>query len=50
MALGNMIQNTTISKESFLRVHQEYYRLTGQINAMVQQIQQEHNLIIANLI
>ena len=26
MALGNMIQNTTISKESFLRVHQEYYR------------------------
>ena len=50
MALGNMIQNTTISKESFLRVHQEYYRLNGQINAMVREIQQEHKFIIANTI
>ena len=50
MTLGNMIQNTTLSKESFLRVHQEYYRLNGQINAMVRQIQQEHKFVIANSI
>ena len=50
MALGNMIENTTISKESFLRVHQAYYRLNGQINAMVKNIQQEHSFIIANTI
>ena len=50
MALGNMIQNTNISKESFLRVHQEYYRLNGQINAMMKEIQQEHRFIIANTI
>ena len=50
MALGNMIQNTNISKESFLRVHQEYYRLNGQINAIVKEIQQEHKFIIANTI
>ena len=48
MALGNMIENTTISKESFLRVHQAYYRLNGQINKMVRDIQQEHSFIIAN--
>ena len=50
MALGNMIQNTNISKESFLRVHQEYYRLNGQINVMMKEIQQEHKFIIANTI
>ena len=50
MALGNMIQNTVISKESFMRVHQEYYRLNGQINAMMRDIQQEHKFIIANSI
>ena len=50
MALGNMIQNTNISKESFLRVHQEYYRLNVQINAMMKEIQQEHRFIIANTI
>ena len=50
MAVGNVIQNTTISKESFIRVHQEYYRLNCQINAMVRQIQQEHKLIIENMI
>ena len=48
MTLGTMIQHTTMSKESFIRVHQEYYKLNGQINTMVRQIQQEHKFIITN--
>jgi hypothetical protein len=47
MALGNFIQHCTISKESFIKVHQESYKLNCQINAFMREIQQEHRLIIA---
>jgi predicted RNA-binding protein len=46
MAIGNVIQHCAMSKESFIKVHQESYRLNCQINALMREIQQEHRLII----
>ena len=50
MALGTVIEQTEMSKRSFVMVHQEYYKLTCQLNMMIRQIQQEHKLIIENRI
>ena len=50
MALGTVIDHEEMSKRSFVKAHQEYYKLTCQMNAMIRQIQQEHKLIIKNMI
>ena len=50
MAVGNVVKNTPMSKQSFVKVHQEYYRINRRINDMVREIQQEHKLIMANAV
>ena len=50
MALGTMIEHDEMSKRSFAKVQQDYYKLTCQLNAMIRQIQQEHKLVIENMI
>ena len=50
MALGNVIEQTKMTKESFVKVHQEFFKLNCQLNAVTQQIQQEHKMIVENMI
>ena len=50
MAVGNVVKNTPMSKQSFVKVHQEYYRINRRIHDMVREIQQEHKLIMANAV
>ena len=50
MALGTVMEQTKMSKRSFVKVHQEYFKLNCLLDAMVRQIQQEHKLIIKNMI
>ena len=50
MALGNVIEQTKMTKESFVKVHQEFFKLNCQLNAMSREIQQEYKMINENMI
>ena len=50
MVLGNVIEQTIMTKESLIKVHLEFFKLNRQLNAMTRQIQQEHKMIMENMI